>query len=73
MDFKKIFCIHDWERTSKRPLMVGDENCSCSYQIDYTCTKCEKVKVGWSDLYGGMRIIEDKDEIRERKLKELGI
>jgi len=73
MYFKKIFCRHKWKRTSERPLMVDDKNCSCTYQMDYTCSKCDKVKEVWSDTHLGMRIIESKDEIRERKLKELGI
>lgn len=73
MDFKKIFCRHKWERTSERPPMVADENCMCSYQIDLTCKKCGKEKEVHSDMHAGMRIVETKGEVRERKLKELGI
>jgi hypothetical protein len=73
MDFKKIFCRHDWKRTSDTPPMVADENSMCAYQTDYVCKKCDKVKEVWSDMHAGMMIIETKDEIIERKLKELGI
>ena len=73
MDFKKIFCRHDWKRTSDIPPMVDDPNSMCSYQMDLTCKKCGKVKEVYSDMHAGMRIVETKDETRDRKLKELGI
>lgn len=58
----RLFCRHDWVRTSKMPLMVPDDNCTSAYQMDVECTKCGKTKIRWSDMYLGMRIVEDEEE-----------
>ncbi len=73
MSLRNIFCRHNWVRISEYPSMVVDDESMCSFEIQYTCRKCKKVKNTWSDTYLGMRIVEDISEIRDDKLTKLGI
>jgi hypothetical protein len=53
-------CFHDYEEITERPPMVDNPGGHCQYMVQQRCSKCGNTKEFWSDVYGGMKVVEQR-------------